>query len=113
MARVHSGDMESGTGWGALVSIAAMRYHDQGNSYKGQHLIGSGLQVQRFNPLSSWQKLGSIQTGMMQEELKVLKGNRRAARRMVSLSTLLNYQLRTCLTVGFHGGISSREALFL
>jgi hypothetical protein len=46
----------------ALVSIAAMRYHDQGNSYKGQHLIGSGLQVQRFSPLSSlrdaWQCLG-------------------------------------------------------
>jgi hypothetical protein len=50
---------------------------------------------------------------MMQEELKVLKGNRRAARRMFSFSTLINYQLRTCLTVGFHGGISSREALFL
>jgi len=26
----------------------------QGNSYKGKHLIGTGLQVQRFSPLSSW-----------------------------------------------------------
>jgi len=26
------------------------------NSYKGQYLIGAGLQVQRFSPLSSWQE---------------------------------------------------------
>ena len=30
------------------------RYHDQGNSYKGKHFIRSGLQSQRFSPLSSW-----------------------------------------------------------
>ena len=35
------------------VSIAVKRHHDQGNSYKEQHLIGAGLQVQRFSP-SSW-----------------------------------------------------------
>jgi hypothetical protein len=35
------------------VSIAVKRCHDQGNPYKGQHLIGAGLQVQRFSPLSS------------------------------------------------------------
>jgi hypothetical protein len=29
------------------------RHHDQGNSYTG-HLIGAGLQIQRFSPLSSW-----------------------------------------------------------
>jgi hypothetical protein len=44
------------------VSIAANRHHDQGNSYKEQHLIGAGLQVQRFSPLSSrqgaWQRPG-------------------------------------------------------
>jgi hypothetical protein len=40
------------------VSIAVNRHRDQGNSYKGQHLIGAGLQVQRFSPLSSWQHLG-------------------------------------------------------
>jgi hypothetical protein len=34
--------------------IAMMRYHDQGNSYKGKHLIEAGLQFQRFSPLSSW-----------------------------------------------------------
>jgi hypothetical protein len=34
--------------------ITVKRHHDQGNSYKGEHLIGAGLQFQRFNPLSSW-----------------------------------------------------------
>ena len=37
------------------VSIATKRHHDQGNSYKG-HLIGVGLQVQRFSPLSLWEE---------------------------------------------------------
>jgi hypothetical protein len=38
------------------VSIAVKRHHEQGNSYKQQHLIGAGLQVQRFSPLSSWKE---------------------------------------------------------
>jgi hypothetical protein len=29
------------------------RHHDQSKYYKGQHLIGAGLQAQRFSPLSS------------------------------------------------------------
>jgi hypothetical protein len=48
------------------------RYHDQGKSYKKQHLLGAGLQVQRFSPLSSRWEHGSIQAGMVQEELRVL-----------------------------------------
>ena len=32
---------------------AVKRCHDQGNSHKGQYLIGAGLQFQRFGPLSS------------------------------------------------------------
>jgi hypothetical protein len=32
------------------------RHHDHDNSYKGKHLIGAGLQFQRFSPLSSWQE---------------------------------------------------------
>jgi hypothetical protein len=48
------------------------RHHDQGNSYKKQHLIGAGLQVQRFSPFSSRWEHGSIQAGMAQEELRVL-----------------------------------------
>lgn len=34
------------------VSIPVQRHHDQGDSYNGQHLIGPGLQIQRFSPLS-------------------------------------------------------------
>jgi hypothetical protein len=32
---------------------AVNRHGDKGSSHKGQHLIGAGLQVQRFSPLSS------------------------------------------------------------
>jgi hypothetical protein len=32
------------------------RHGNQGNSYKEQHLIGAGLQVQTSRPLSSWQE---------------------------------------------------------
>ena len=39
----------------ARVSIAVKRHHDQGNSYKGQHLIWAGLQILRSSPLSSWE----------------------------------------------------------
>jgi hypothetical protein len=38
---------------------------------KGHHLIGAGLLVQRFSPISSRQEHGSIQTDMVQEELRV------------------------------------------
>jgi hypothetical protein len=66
-----------------MVSVAVKRHHDQGNSYKRQHLIRAGLQVQRFSPLSSRQEHGSIQAGMGLEELRVLhlvlKANRKLA----------------------------------
>jgi hypothetical protein len=49
------------------VSIAFKSHNDQGNSYEGQHLIGSGLQVLRFSPLSScqegWQHPGRCGVG--------------------------------------------------
>jgi hypothetical protein len=48
------------------------RDHDQGNSYKEQHLIGDGFQVQRSSRLSSRQEHGSIQVGMTLEKLRVL-----------------------------------------
>jgi hypothetical protein len=32
------------------------RHHDHGNSDKGKHLIGAGLQFQRFSPLTSCQE---------------------------------------------------------
>ena len=36
------------------VSTAVKKHLDQGKSYKEQHLIGAGLQVLRFIPLSLW-----------------------------------------------------------
>jgi hypothetical protein len=47
------------------------RRHDQGKSSKGQHLIGAGLQVQRFSPLSSRQKHGGIRADVGLEALRV------------------------------------------
>jgi hypothetical protein len=52
---------------GDLGFIAAKRHHDQGNTYKRQHLIGAGLQVQRFSSLSRWEH-GSIQADMWLKE---------------------------------------------
>lgn len=40
----------------SLHFIAVKRYHDQGKSYTGKHLIGAGLQDQAFNDLSSWKE---------------------------------------------------------
>jgi hypothetical protein len=59
------------------------RHHDQSNSYKGQHLIGVGLQVQRFSPLSRWEH-GCIEAGMVQEELSVLHLHPKAASRILA-----------------------------
>ena len=53
-------------------------------SYKGQHLIGAGLQVQRFNLSSSRQEHGSIQADMVQEELRVLHLHLKAASRILA-----------------------------
>jgi hypothetical protein len=36
------------------VFIAVKRHHDSGYSYKGQHLVRTGLQVLRFSLLPSW-----------------------------------------------------------
>jgi hypothetical protein len=47
-------------------------------------LIGAGLQVQRFSLLSSRQEHGSIQAGMVQEELKVLHLLLKAASRILA-----------------------------
>jgi len=55
------------------------RHHDQ-----GKHLTGAGLQVQRFSPLSSRQEHGSVQAGMVQEELRVLHLHLKATRRRLA-----------------------------
>ena len=36
------------------ISIAVKSNHNQGNSHKGHHLVGAGLQLQSFSPLLSW-----------------------------------------------------------
>ncbi len=59
------------------------RHHDQHKFYKGQHLIGAGLQVQKFSPLSS-REHGSIQAGMVQEKLRVLHLHLKAASRILA-----------------------------
>jgi hypothetical protein len=46
---------------------------------KNQHLIGAGLQVQRFSPLSSRWEHRSIQAVMAQEEMRVLHLHPKAA----------------------------------
>ena len=66
---------------------AVSRHHDQGESYKGQYLIGPGLQVQRFSPLSSRQEHGSAQAGIVQEELRVLHLILKANRRILVFSS--------------------------
>jgi hypothetical protein len=50
---------------------------------RNQHLIGAGLQVQRFSPVSSRQEHGRVQAGMVQEELRVLHLHPKAASRML------------------------------
>ena len=75
------------------VSVAVKRHHNQGNSYKRQHLIGAALKVLRFSPLSSWQEawqyLGRHGTGGAESSTSCSKGKQRktalhAARRRVS-----------------------------
>jgi hypothetical protein len=65
------------------VSIAVKRPCNQSNSYKGQHLIGAGLQVQRFSPLSSRQEHSNVRAKVGLEELKVLHFVPKANRRLV------------------------------
>jgi hypothetical protein len=61
---------------------AVNRHHDQGNSYKGQHFIGAGLQFRGSVCCHHGGKLGSIQTGM--EELRVLHLHLKAASRILT-----------------------------
>ena len=60
--------MDSYLGYGF---IAVKTHHDQGNSYKGQHLILAGFQFQKFSPLASW-KHGNVHADTGLEELKIL-----------------------------------------
>ena len=46
----------------SLGFIAVKRHHDHGNSYKGKHLIGAGLQVRGSVHYYHGRKHGSMQT---------------------------------------------------
>jgi hypothetical protein len=74
------------------VSNAVTRHHDQGNSYTRQHLIGAGLQVQRFSPLLSREEYGDIQAGVVQEELRDLHLHPKASRRSQQLKEEVKVQ---------------------
>ena len=40
----------------------AVSLHDHGNTYKGKHWIGAGLQFQRISPLAWWRMVAHRQT---------------------------------------------------
>jgi hypothetical protein len=77
------------------VSKGVNRHHDQGNFYKGQHLIGTVLQIQRFSPSSRWearQYLGRHGAGVVESSTSCSKGKQEimgswAAKRRVSKPT--------------------------
>jgi hypothetical protein len=49
------------------------RHHDQGNSYKGQHLIGAALQFQRFVHYCHGREHDSLHPDMvLEKKLRVL-----------------------------------------
>ena len=68
------------------VPIAVKSHSDQGNFYKEQHLIGAGLQVQRFGTSSTRWGDGSIYAVMVLKELRGKEETAvfQAARRRVS-----------------------------
>jgi hypothetical protein len=59
------------------------RHNDQ-----EQHLIGAGLQVQRFSPLSSRQEHDSVEADVWLEELRVLLLVPKAARGRLAFKQL-------------------------
>ena len=61
------------------------RHRDQCKFYTGQHLIGPGLQVQRFSPLPSRWEHGSVQASMVQDELRVLQLHLKAGSRLAPM----------------------------
>ena len=57
-----------------MVSIAVKRHHEHGNSYKGKHLIGAGLQFRGLVHYHHGRKRGSVQSDMMLEkESRILR----------------------------------------
>jgi hypothetical protein len=73
------------------------RHHDQGNFYKGQHVVRAGLLVLRFSPLSwqeAWQHPGRYGTGGAEGSTSCSEGEQemtgsQAARKRVSKATTM------------------------
>ena len=89
-------------GWGSVLvrgSIAVNRPHDQGNSYKGHHLIGATLRFRSSIHYHQGGNHGSIETDMVLEELRVLHLDCKAARRRLASSLAKRRVLKSTPTV--------------
>jgi hypothetical protein len=77
--------------------------YDQGNSYKGNHLIGDGLQFQSFIHYHHGRKHGGVPADMVPEGSKILHLESKAARRRLTCT-------EQSLTIGLQI-LSHRHAL--
>jgi len=66
------------------ISTAGKRHNNQDNSFKGQHLIGGGLQVLSFSLLASRREHGSVQAGMVLKGLRILHLDTKESRSSIS-----------------------------
>jgi hypothetical protein len=86
--------------FGSLLLVK--RCHDQGKFYKGKHLIGVGLQIQRFSLLSSWweawQHTGSLGGGGAESSTSGFTGSRRLCLTGYSLSIYETFKLAPTVT---------------
>jgi hypothetical protein len=65
------------------------RHHDQGNSYKGKHLIEVGLQVQKFTSYHHGRRHGNVWADTeLEKEPRVLHLNLKEIRRGLSFRQL-------------------------
>ena len=54
------------------ISLQSGKAVTKKSSYNRKHLIGAGLQFQRFSPLSSRWEQGSIHADIVQKQLRIL-----------------------------------------
>ena len=71
----------------SLGFIAVKRHHDQGNSYKGKHLIGAGLYNSEGQSviIMMWQR-GRILADMVLEDSRVQHLDSKATRKRLALA---------------------------
>jgi hypothetical protein len=66
--------------------IAVSKHHDQDKCYKGLHLIGLAYMFRDSAHCHQGRKIGSIQAGMVQEELRVLHLHLKATSKILASS---------------------------